>query len=1062
MIRRFVLTRERRMIVAVLDSIVMKKEEILKADLVVIGGGGAGLAAAVTAAEKGASVIVLEKRNCTGGNTALASGLFAAESPVQKRAMVDASRDELFKAMIDWAHWKINPRIIRAYIDLSGDTIRWLEEQGCIFDLMAFFPNQTPVVIHKPRRRAMVTDALLKSCDNLGIRIFVRTEAEKIVAGTNGEVTGVVALNRNKEFTIATNRVVISTGGYGGNKELIKKYSSNYHDTMYCIGLPNMGDGLRMGVEAGAATEGLGMLQIEGPCAPRWLRLMIDADGSEKVGIYLTQVAIEPYAIWINKNGSRFIDETLGHSPFVVSNGVARQPDGTCYALLDSAMIQGMSDKGIFLARGPAGQLLGSRLPGLERELRLQAEAATMSFAQVDRELCNGCGVCVDSCPLDIIRLDTVAADKEELSPCRSRCPAGVDMRSYMYFVKQGMIKEAAQVITESVPFPAITGRVCPHPCELECARREVDEAVNINSVERFLGDWILDRKAELIPKVHPAKTAIIGSGPAGLACAYYLTKLGYGVTVFEALPVLGGMLRIGIPEYRLPKDVLDSQINCLKDMDVEFKTNIAVGKDITFEQLKENYETIFLATGNQLSKKIPLEGTDHVDVLWGLDFLRNVGLMIEIKIGKKVVVIGGGNVAVDVALTALRLGAEEVRMACLESGDAIPAYKEEITQALAEGVMIDEAWGPLRILKSDSEIAGIELARCASLCDETGRFAPCLDEKTTKTLEADMIILAIGQAPDLSLIPDGLRLTNGGTIQVDAITGETSLPWIFAGGDIVSGVSTVVEAFAAGRRAAVSIDRYHRKEDLKKGRDGIPGTVKKPPKEGIPPLQRFRAPMLPVPERMRSFREVATGFDEDMAYLESQRCMTCGSRAVIKPVEECRLCQACERNCPQKAVSIRPAKVGAPFVRIADSLEEIAVWIGTDVDALRHTVAEYNEACDSGHDPVFAKDRRHLVPLRTPPYYAIRCGVDYLDTIGGIKINERMEVLDKHDKAIPGLYAAGIDTGGWVGDTYCIKTTGTTFAFAINSGRIAGESVFEKISLATKSEKEARHDKIR
>jgi NADPH-dependent glutamate synthase beta subunit-like oxidoreductase len=1024
------------------------KTETFRAEIVIIGGGGAGLAAAVTAAEKGARVIVLEKRNCTGGNTAMASGLFAAESPVQKRAMVDASRDELFKAMMDWAHWRIDPRIIRAYIDRSGDTIRWLEEQGCIFELMAFFPNQTPMVIHKPHRRAAVTDALRKSCDTLGVKIFVRTEAKKIITDVKGGIAGIMAANRDRDFFIATNRVVISTGGYGGNKELIKKYCSNYHDTMYCLGLPNMGDGLRMGIEAGAATEGLGMLQIEGPCAPRSVRLMIDADDAEKVDIMLTQVAIEPYAVWINKNGIRFIDETFGHSPFVVSNGVARQPGGACYALLDSTMIRTMSEKGIFLARGPARKLLGSRLPGLERELRLQADKGTMSFAQVNRELCNGCGVCVDSCPLDIIRLDTIVADRGESAPCRSACPAGVNMRSYLYFLKQGMMKEAIDVIREALPFPAITGRVCPHPCESECARKEVDETVNINGVERFLGDWLLKEKPEPQPqpKLHGTKTAIIGSGPAGLACAYFLSMLGYPVTIFEAMPVLGGMLRIGIPEYRLPKEVLDTQINLIREMGVEFRPGVAIGKEITFKKLREDYQAIFVAIGNQLSRRIELEGAEPDGVLWGLDFLRDVNLAKEVKVKEKVVVIGGGNVAVDVALTALRLGAKDVRMACLESGDTIPAHREEIDQALAEGVAIDEGWGPRRILKNGKGIIGIELARCTSLCDEKGRFNPCLDEQDTRTLDADMIILAIGQAPDLSLIPKEMSVTEGGTIRIDPTTGETTLSGVFAGGDIVSGASTVIEAIAAGRRAAVSIDRYHRREDLKNGRDAIPERVKKPPREGIPEMRRLQTPLLSTDERAKTFREVATGFDEDMAYLESQRCMTCGSRAVINFVEECRLCQACERNCPQKAVSISPAKVVAPFVRIADSWDEIAAWIGTDAKALKRTIDEYNLACERGHDPIFAKDRRHLVPLRTPPYYAIRCGVDYLDTIGGIKINERMEVLDKHGKVIPGLYAAGIDTGGWVGDTYCIKTTGTTFAFAINSGRIAAENAVKDV----------------
>ena len=229
-------------------------------------------------------------------------------------------------------------------------------------------------------------------------------------------------------------------------------------------------------------------------------------------------------------------------------------------------------------------------------------------------------------------------------------------------------------------------------------------------------------------------------------------------------------------------------------------------------------------------------------------------------------------------------------------------------------------------------------------------------------------------------------------------------------------------------------------------GREPISEIVKKPPKEGMRNLVRMKKPLLPADQRVGNFKEIATGFDEEMAYEESLRCMTCGSRAVINPVEECRLCQACERNCPQKAVSIRPAKTVNPFIRIADTLDEIAEWIGTDSGVLKTTIDEYNLACEKGHDPISGKDRRYLVPLRTPPYYAIRMGVDYLDTIGGIKINERMEVLDKKDIPIPGIYAAGIDTGGWVGDTYCIRTTGTTFAFAINSGRIAGESAVKKI----------------
>ncbi len=890
-----------------------KSKKNFEADLVVIGGGGAGLAAAVTAAEKGARVIVLEKRNCTGGNTALATMLFAAESPVQKRAMVDASKDEMFSAVMDWAHWKIDPRIIRAFINKSGDTIRWLEEQGCVFELMTFFPNQTPVVTHRQHRRAAVADALRQSCDRLGVSIFVRTEVTKILTGEGGRVCGVLALNRGREITIAARAVVISTGGYGGNREWIRKYCSNFNESMFCIGLPNMGDGIHMGIETGAATEGLGMLQIEGPCSPRPFRLMIDTDDSTKVPIMLWQIAVEPYAIWINGNGARFMDETIGHSPFVAANGVARQPGGRCYGLLDSEMIRKMSETGIVLARGPSARLLGSRLPGLERELRLQADEGIMSYAQVDQELCNGCGVCVDSCPLDIIRLDTLVPEKNELTACRSACPAGVNMRSYLYFLKQGMIKEAIDVLTETMPFPAITGRVCPHFCESECARRDVDEAVNINCIERFIGDLQLKEKREAPPRTHHEKTAIIGSGPAGLACAYFLARLGYAVTVFEAMPQFGGMLRTGIPEYRLPRDVLDAQISIIRYMGVEFIHSIRVGTDITFEKLMDGYETLFIATGNQASRQVFIDGIESERVFWGLDFLRDVNLNKRVKVGKNVVVIGGGNVAIDVALSATRLGAQEVRMVCLETGDAIPAHREEVEQALAEGIMIEEGWGPRRVLPE-----GIEVARCLSLCDETGKFNPCLDEKETRLLKADMFIFAVGQAPDLSFIPNEVVVTEDGTIWIDPITGETTLQGVFAGGDIVAGASTVVSSIAAGRRAAISIDRYLRGENLKQGREAIPEGLKKPPKEGMRPMARLNKKLLPVSERMSNFREIAIGFDEEMAYEESLRCMTCGSRAVINPIEECRLCQACERNCPQKAVSIRPAKTVSPFIRIA------------------------------------------------------------------------------------------------------------------------------------------------
>lgn len=529
-----------------------------------------------------------------------------------------------------------------------------------------------------------------------------------------------------------------------------------------------------------------------------------------------------------------------------------------------------------------------------------------MTIEIVDLELCNGCGVCMDTCPLDVIRLDTMVADRDEHPPCRLACPAGVDMRSYMYLLKEGMIKEAFDVLRESLPLPAVTGYVCPHPCESECARKEVDESVNINALERFLADYWLQEKAQPARKIYAAKVAIVGSGPAGLAAAYELTRMGYPTTVFEALPVLGGMLRTGIPDYRLPKDVLDAQINYIKDTGVEFKIDTAIGKDVTLADLKnQGYDAVFFAIGAQLSTKLDIEGTNLDGVLWGLDFLRDVNLKRDVKVKDRVLVIGGGNVAIDVALTALRLGAKEVQLACLETREEMPAYKAEIQQALDEGIGIDVSWGPKRILGDGNNVSGVELVKCTSVFNKEGRFNPRYDETVNKTVETDMVILAIGQTSDLSFVPDGINVTDSGTIHVDPITLETSLPGVFAGGDVTSAAGSVVDAIGAGKRAAISIDRYLKGEDFRVGRDKRQRRVSYPPKEGIEEQPRQEAALLPVDQRHGNFKKVDTGFSEDEMMLEARRCMFCGSRAVIKYQVDCSACDGCELDCPQDAIYV-------------------------------------------------------------------------------------------------------------------------------------------------------------
>jgi NADPH-dependent glutamate synthase beta subunit-like oxidoreductase len=380
---------------------------------------------------------------------------------------------------------------------------------------------------------------------------------------------------------------------------------------------------------------------------------------------------------------------------------------------------------------------------------------------------------------------------------------------------------------------------------------------------------------------------------------------MGYPVTIFEAISELGGMLRQGIPEYRLPRNILDAQINYIGGMGVEFKTGVTFGRDMTLEELKKDYRSVFLAIGNQLSSQLDLVGSKLEGVLTGLDFLREVNLKHGVKVPDRVVVIGGGNVAVDVALTALRLGAKDVRLVCLERKGEMPAYKQEIVQAEEEGVKIETSWGPQRIVGGGQRVEAVDLKKCLSVFDKSGNFNPSYDENERKTLETDMIILAVGQTPALPLLPKGVRISGRNTIQVDPVTLETNLSGIFAGGDIVSGAASVVSAIAAGRRASVSISRHLLGEDLTIGRDSQPGKVEKPPKEGIEVTPRQLNRQIDVNQRAGNFREVNMGFDQYSASLEIRRCMSCGSRSVITYPQSCVTCSLCETDCPQKAITV-------------------------------------------------------------------------------------------------------------------------------------------------------------
>lgn len=534
----------------------------------------------------------------------------------------------------------------------------------------------------------------------------------------------------------------------------------------------------------------------------------------------------------------------------------------------------------------------------------------------VDPQLCNGCRLCLDTCPTDCFRLDTVVADRAEQPPCQIACPAAVDMRRYLHLVREGMIDEAIEVLQECLPLASITGRVCPHPCETACARAEVDEAVNINSLERFVGDRWIAQVPAAVRRIYSAQVAVVGSGPAGLACAYFLARMGYPVTVFESMPEAGGMLRYGVPEFRLPRAVLTAQIEYLRSMGIGFRLSTPIGTQLTLDDLGAGYQAVFVAIGASRSRKIELEGSELNGVLWGLEFLRTVNAGEPVAVaGKKVVVIGGGNVAMDTALTVNRLGASQVRMVCLESAATMPAYPEEKQQALDEGVVIDPCWGPRRIVGRDGVLTGIELVRCVRVTDGAGRFAPVFDETTSTVLEADLVILSIGQQADLSGLPADLRAGDAQTIRVDPLTLQTARAGVFAGGDAIGGSATVVEAIGAGKRAALSIERYLKTQDLRAGRDVRPKRVMNPPRQGIPHIPRQATPWLAVSARLGNFAEVKRDFCDDTTRLEAQRCMTCGSRAVIAYPEDCQMCIFCERDCPTKAIHVSPEKTELPML---------------------------------------------------------------------------------------------------------------------------------------------------
>lgn len=461
-------------------------------------------------------------------------------------------------------------------------------------------------------------------------------------------------------------------------------------------------------------------------------------------------------------------------------------------------------------------------------------------------------------------------------TPCQTGCPAGNAIPEYFDKIREGNLAEAAEILLRTNPLAAITGRVCAHTCQESCNRTHFDEAVSIRSVERAVGDYMLEHYKDLAPAPQEEsgkRAAIIGSGPAGLTAAFFLRRQGHGVTVYDKMPEGGGMLRYGIPAYRLPKSVVDAQIDMLRNMGVEFVFNAEIGKQHTLDELRKGNDAVFIANGAWSAATLDLEGMEKA--VSAIDFLLDVACGNEAKPGDNVVVIGGGSVAADAAITSKRLGAASVAMVCLEDWDEIPAVNEDIETARQESIDIEPTWGPNRVIIQDGKITGLEVVKCLNVFDEKGRFAPKYDRSITRIIEADSVILAIGQRVDLSFIDDSLGI-GGRVIQAEADTQQTVVDGIYAGGDAMSGPATVVDAIAAGKRAAEAIGRALSGEEAPQLAEPCPCTSSSFEPSCLEQSKPGDMARVAVPERNME-REDALGFSPEQVDTEAARCFNCG-----------------------------------------------------------------------------------------------------------------------------------------------------------------------------------------
>ena len=534
----------------------------------------------------------------------------------------------------------------------------------------------------------------------------------------------------------------------------------------------------------------------------------------------------------------------------------------------------------------------------------------------VDVGKCTGCSECEKVCPVEVpsefdLGLgqrkaiyrpfpqavpNVFTIDKRGYPSCRVACPAGVNAQGYIALISQGKFKEALEVMRRTMPFAGVCGRVCTHPCEIDCERGKVDEPISIRSLKRFMADYELRvgrEKATHIEKTKKEKIAIVGSGPAGLACAYDLIREGYPVTVFEAAPEAGGLLRYGIPDYRLPAEVVDNEVSYIKELGVKIKTNTPV-KDLE-DVFNQGYEAVFLATGAETSMQMNIPNEDAKGVIHALRFLKQAHSGVKIDLGDRVAVIGGGNAAVDAARVAHRLGAKEVSIVYRRSRAEMPAVKTEVDEAEREGVKLHILAAPVRVLTQNGQLTGIQCIRMElGEPDASGRRRPIPIKGSEFNMNVDNVIIAIGQAVDKAMLPKELEYTSWGTLSVDPVTLQTNIEGVFAGGDVVAGPSDVIASIAAGKEAAISIERYLSGADLKEGRPTPIEKVKEVSTEGVEIKARAAMPVLDMRKR-EGFAEVELGFDEKMAIQEAKRCLNCGV---------CSECMECVKICEAGAIN--------------------------------------------------------------------------------------------------------------------------------------------------------------